>query len=160
MKYFNIIFFLFSVFQYFKAQEYSLEDSININLSKIDIHEKIELFLEGCNQCKIVSNVIDEESIVFVSCLNTQYAYCNNKDTRFNYVYSAVFKIKNESVKIEIKDLRCVSVYGDKDCKPIQPNTDYKDNSFIDKESFDRIMLNLKLDLRNFVDDCKSNIIR
>lgn len=153
-----ILFLLISSASYSQNIGISKEDSIK--MKKKDISIFTEMYIEEvCPNCRVISSVIDDENTIYLQCTTVKNVFCNFTDTRFIYSYRLTFKIKNNHCKAVISDVTCISVYGNKDCKCIQPNSEYTLSTMIDKESFDNLMMKLKSELDKQVADYQRYLI-
>lgn len=154
MKKILLILLLATSSAYSQSLNFVLEDSIS--MSKKELSILTELYIEEkCPQCKVISSVIDDENAIYLKCATVQNVFCNMTDTRYTYSYSLTFKIKKNYYSAIIQDIKCVSVYGNKDCKCIQPSSEYTIFTTIDKESFDNLMIKLEKEMDRVLSEYK-----
>lgn len=154
MKKILLILLLTTSLAYSQSLNFVLEDSIS--MSKKELSQLTELYIEEkCPQCKVISNIIDDENTIFLKCSTVQNIYCNLTDTRYTYSYNLAFKIRKNHYSAIIQDVVCVSVYGNKDCKCIQPSSEYTIFTMIDKESFDNLMIKLEKEMDRVLSEYK-----
>lgn len=157
MKKILLMLLLMASSAYSQNINFVLEDSIKTSKKNLSI--LTELYIEEkCSQCKIISNVIDDENIIFLKCSTVQNVFCNMTDTRYTYSYNLKFKIRNNHYSAIIQDVSCMSVYGNKDCKCIQPGSEYTLSTMIDKESFDNLMVKLNKEMDKVLSEYKTYI--
>ncbi len=136
----------------FNSISQTLELTDTINKRKLQIAILTELFIEEqCSNCNIIVNIIDDNNTIYLQCTNIQNVYCDNIDSRYTYSYTLKFIISNKQYKVTISDIKCISVYNNKNCKCIEYNSEYDISYSIDENSYNNLKLNLNKELQHIL---------